>query len=76
MENRWGSKMTYMVGFLAAVILGLFLCPMQTAAYFGEDEDYLLRTEKPTERGESPYHLLEFVSGDEDGYTVQAGDTL
>lgn len=65
-----------MVGFLAAVLLGMLLCPMQAAAYFGVDEDYLLRTEKPTERGESPYHLLEFVSGDEDGYTVQAGDTL
>lgn len=75
-ENRRESKMTYMVGFLAAILLGLFLCPMQAVAYFGMDEDYLLRTEKPTERGESPYHLLEFVSGDEDGYTVQAGDTL
>lgn len=63
-------------GFLAVVLLGLFICPMQAAAYFGVDEDYLLRTEKPEGRGTGPYHYLEFVSGDADSYIVQAGDTL
>lgn len=62
--------------FLAAVLLGIVLCPLRAAAYFGVDEDYLLRTQKPEGRGESPYHYLEFVSGDADRYTVQEGDTL
>lgn len=64
------------VGFLTVLLLGLFICPLQAEAYFGVDEDYLLRTEKPEGRGAEPYHYLEFVSGDTDSYTVQAGDTL
>lgn len=69
-------KLCGIVGFLSAVLLGMFICPLQAAAYFGVDEDYLLRTEKPEGRGAGPYHYLEFVSGDTDSYTVQAGDTL
>lgn len=74
--TREKLPMAGIVGFLVLFFLGLFLCPMQAFAYFGVDEDYLLRTEKPTERGELPYHCLEFVSEDGDAYTVQAGDTL
>lgn len=62
-------------GFLTVALFGLFIWSTQAAAYFGVDEDYLLRTEQPEGRGTGPYHYLEFVSGD-DSYTVQAGDTL
>lgn len=68
--------MKRLICFLAAVLFGLIIFPIYADAYFGVDEDYLLRTEKPEGRGDIPYHCLEFVSGDEDGYTVQAGDTL
>lgn len=71
MRKRYG-----IAGFLVVVLLGLFICPMQAAAYFGVDEDYLLRTEQPEGRGTGPYHYLEFVSGDMENYTVQTGDTL
>jgi len=64
------------VAVLAAVFAGVLLSPLKASAYFGVDEDYLLRTEKPEGRGVSPYHYLEFVSGDADRYIVQAGDTL
>ncbi len=76
MGERDGKTVSGIVGFLSAVLLGLFLCPLQAHAYFGVDEDYLLRTEKPEGRGTGPYHYLEFVSGDTDSYTGQAGDSL
>lgn len=75
-KNLQRKNVFGIVGFLIVVLFGLIICPMQAAAYFGVDEDYLLRTEKPEGRGAGPYHYLEFVSGDTDGYTVQAGDTL
>lgn len=71
MEKKiWG------VLFLAVILCGLCMSPMQAQAYFGTDEDYLLRTQKPEGRGEGPFYYLEFVSEDEDSYIVQEGDTL
>lgn len=64
---------------LVVFLCSIFLHSMQVKAterglYFGTDEDYLLRTQKPDERGQG--HYFEFVNGDEESYTVQAGDTL
>lgn len=61
---------------LVFIFLSAILCmvPMPVRAYFGQNEDYLLRVEKPKDRGQG--HYLEFVSGDERIYMVQAGDTL
>lgn len=65
--------------FLAVLLCGVFQYPIQVKAtemevYFGTDEDYLLRTRKPEDRGAG--HYFEFVNGEEEYYTVQAGDTL
>ncbi len=76
MKDGWKKKVAGGVVFLTAVLSGLLLDPMPAEAYFGVADDYLLRTEKPVGRGVSPYHCLEFESGDMESYTVQAGDTL
>ncbi len=52
----------------------LFGYPMRAEAYFGTDEDYLLRAEKPDNREKG--HYLEYVNPDAESYLVQKGDTL
>lgn len=79
-----GQRLRYKRGgkvgvFLAVLLCGISLCSIQARAteeepYFGKNEDYLLRTKKPDERGAG--HYFEFVNGEEESYTVQAGDTL
>ncbi len=53
-------------------IIILLSISMDSRAYFGQNEDYLLTDVKPDGRGKM--HYLEFVS--QETYTVKAGDTL
>lgn len=65
MCGKWGIQI-----FLFIVLV---LCvPMNSQAYFGTNEDYLLTDTKPESR--TTGHFLEFVS--EETYTVEPGDTL
>lgn len=77
-KRRSARRMIVCSGICFAVLLcSLSVWSMQVKAaepkqYFGVDEDYLLRTKKPEERGKG--HYFEYVN--EETYTVQAGDTL
>ncbi len=59
---------------VAAVLFTIILSGISTDshAYFGQNSDYYLTTEKPKGRGKN--HYLEFVS--KETYTVEPGDTL
>ena len=56
----------------AIFIIMLLAVSMDSRAYLGQDEDYILTDVKPENRGRE--HYLEFVS--KETYTVKTGDTL
>lgn len=62
---KWGIRLF--------LFICLLLCiPMNSQAYFGTNEDYLLTDTKP--KSGTTGHFLEFIS--EETYTVEPGDTL
>jgi len=75
-KGRSARRMIVCSGICFAVLLcSLSARPIQAQAYYyGVDEDYLLRVNKPVERGKG--HYFEYVNPDEETYTVQEGDTL
>ncbi len=65
-----GLRRSAKAAIFIVILLGI---PMDSHAYFGQNEDYLLTEEKPEDWGRAA-HYLEFV--DRETYTVKDGDTL
>lgn len=73
-RRKFCGKFPFWIFIFVILAVGFCMIPIPVKAYFGKNEDYLLRMQKPENRESG--HYLEFVNGDERTHTVETGDTL